>query len=63
MKTIDEKVKETICKEFQKLSSEDKKLNRIIQELDMANDSHMPDYKISPKDTIGKNIFFNTIRR
>ena len=61
MKTIDEKVKEILKKERKKIFKSEKELLKQIKELEqfqlIITES---EYQIPMKDTIGKNISFNT---
>lgn len=63
METIDQKVTTVIKKELKKNVSQEKNLNNIVFESNPLFDSIQPEYTILPKDTIGKNIYFNTERK
>ena len=62
METIDKKLKDVIDKEKKKLTKLEKDFFKIVNELEFLSDSINPEYTIPLKDTIGKNIYFNTIR-
>lgn len=63
METIDTRVKEVIERENKALTqSELDSINKICETVSLF-ESIKPEYTISPKDTIGKNVYFNTVRR
>ena len=63
METIDKKVERVLEFENQKMNQIDKDSIDKICESNTLFESIRPEYTISPKDTIGKNIYFNTIRK
>jgi hypothetical protein len=63
MKTIDVRVKEVLKKELKKTSQAEKDSFNKIAESHLVFDSIQPAYTIPTRDTIGKNIYFNTERK
>ena len=61
METIDQKVKKVIEREQAKQSKNS--VGSTECTLYPVDESIKPVYKLAPKDTIGKSIYFNTVRR
>jgi len=61
METIDQKVKKVIEREKAKLSKSG--VDSTGCTLYPIDESIKPVFKLAPKDTIGKSIYFNTVRR
>lgn len=64
METIDKKLEKVFSNEDKKLSDSEKSLLKEIKEVNIYSEfsSNTSEYKIPLRDTIGKNIYFNTIR-
>ncbi len=63
MKTIDKILEKVIEKEITKLPNSETDILIIVKKLEALSGSINPGYTIPPKDTIGKNIYFNTNHR
>ncbi len=63
MKTIDKRVEKILEIENKKMTQIEKDLIDQICVPNSLFESIKPEYTISPKDTIGKSIYFNTVRR
>lgn len=61
METIDQKVKKVLEREKNKQT--DKNFDNKVYISNPIDESIKPEYTLSPKDTIGKSIYFNTVRR
>lgn len=63
MKTIDQKINEVIKKEFESKKINDKKLLKLIEEIENINRlSNDKSNNFPLRDTIGKRISFNTYK-
>ncbi len=63
METIDKRVQKVIEKELKKTTPMERDSIKKIFVSNPLFESIQPEYTIIPKDTIGKNIYFNTIRK
>jgi hypothetical protein len=62
METIDKRITKVIMRENNNLTLFEKESIDKVLKLNADLDFIKPEYTITPKDTIGKSIFFNTIR-
>lgn len=60
--TIDQKVLNVIKKENRKHSEDPNSFFQIVNELELIIGSTSENYTIAPKDTIGKDAFYNIVR-
>lgn len=61
--TIDKRVSEVLKKENQKLSTEQKIIQKMVMDIERILGNPSDNYTIAPKDTIGKSICYNIRRR
>lgn len=60
--TIDKRVSEVLKIENQRLSAEQKNIQQLVADIDKITGNQPDNYVIAPRDTIGKNVRYNTAR-
>lgn len=60
METIDQKVQLVLEKELKELNQAQREVNEVVKQIAAFDNQHESGFRLSPKDTIGKNMVYNT---